>query len=73
MQTVEDQLPWLEKTELMCLLSFTYNYVVSVEEVSPSSWCLGWAALFYCDSPCTFNIINFVRGHINYIVMLRRF
>ena len=25
-----DQLPWLGKRELICLLSFTYNYVVSV-------------------------------------------
>ena len=26
-------------------------------EVSPSSWCLGWTALFYCGTPWAFNII----------------
>ena len=25
--------------------------------VSSSSWCLGWAALFYCGTPCAFHII----------------
>ena len=30
MKAVADQLPRLGKRELMCLLSFTYNYVVSV-------------------------------------------
>ena len=30
MFTVVDQLPWLGKRELNCLLLFTYNYVVSV-------------------------------------------
>ena len=24
------------------------------EEVTASSWCLGWAALFYCGTPCAF-------------------
>ena len=37
-----DQLPRLGKRELICLLSFTCNYVVSVVEVSSSSGCLGW-------------------------------
>ena len=37
--------------ELICLLLFTYNCVVSVGEVFPSSGCLGWATLFYCDTP----------------------
>ena len=26
-------------------------------EVSSSSGCLGWAALFYCGTPCAFHII----------------
>ena len=41
---------WLGKRELICLLLFTCNYVVSVGEVSFSSGCLGWATLFYCGS-----------------------
>ena len=27
-------------------------------EVSSSSWCLGWAALFNCGTPCAFHIIT---------------
>ena len=27
-------------------------------EVSSSSWCLGWAAIFYCGTLWTFHIIN---------------
>ena len=46
-----DQLHRLGKGELICLLLFTCNYVVSVGEVSSSSWCLGWATLFYCGTP----------------------
>ena len=38
-----DQLPRLGKRELICLILFTCNYVVSVGEVSSSSGCLGWA------------------------------
>ena len=55
------KLPWLGKRELICLLSFTCNYVVSVRggflfgEVSSSSWCFGWAALFYCGTHCAFH------------------
>ena len=48
MLAVVDQLPRLGNRELLCLLSFTYNYVVSV---SSSSVCLGWATLFYCGTP----------------------
>ena len=40
-----DQLPRLGKRELICLLLFTCNYVVSVGEVSSSCGCLGWATL----------------------------
>ena len=43
MLAVVDQLPGLGKRELICLLLFTYNYMVSVGEVSSSSGYLGWA------------------------------
>ena len=46
-----DQLPRLGKRELMCLLLFTCNYVVSVGEVSSSSGCFGWATLFFVALP----------------------
>ena len=46
-----DQLSRLEKRELICLLLFAGNYVVTVGEVSSSSGCLGWATLFYRDTP----------------------
>ena len=52
-----DQLPRLGKRELICLLLFTCNYLVSVGEVSSSSGCLGWATLFYCGTPSAFLII----------------
>ena len=48
---VVDQSPRLGKRELIYLLLFTCNYVVSVGEVSSSSGCLGWATLFYCGTP----------------------
>ena len=35
----------------------TCNYVVSVRRGSSSSWCLGWAALFYYDTLWAFHII----------------
>ena len=41
MLTIADRLPWLAKRELIFLLSFTCNYLVSVRRVSSSSWCLG--------------------------------
>ena len=43
-----------EERELICLLLFTCNYVVSVGEVSSSSGCLRWATLFYCGTPWAF-------------------
>ena len=46
-----DQLPRLRKRELIYLLLFTCNYVVSVGEFSSSSGYLGWATLFYCGTP----------------------
>ena len=52
-----DQFPRLGKRELIYLLLFTLNYVVSVGEVCSSSGCLGWATLFYCGTPCAFHII----------------
>ena len=41
----------LGKRELIYMLVFTYNYVVSVGELSSSSGCLGWATLFYVALP----------------------
>ena len=52
-----DQLPRLGKRELICLLLFTCNYVISVGEVSSSSGCFGWATLFYCGTPSALHII----------------
>ena len=52
-----DQLPRLGKRELICLLLFTCNCVVSVGEVFSSSWCLGCATLFYCGTPSAIHII----------------
>ena len=51
---VVDQLFRLVKRELICLLVFTCNYVVSVGEVSSSFGCFGcleWAMLFNCGTP----------------------
>ena len=36
-----DQLPWLGKREVICLLSFTCNYVVSVQRGFLFLWVLG--------------------------------
>ena len=49
MQAVADQLPRLEKRELICLLTCFMWFLFG--EVSSSSGCLGCAALFYCDTP----------------------
>ena len=46
-----------EERELICLLLFTCNYVVSVGDVSSSSGCLGWATVFYCGTPWAFHLI----------------
>ena len=45
------QLPGLGKRELICLLLFTCNYVVSVGEVFSSHGCLGWATFFIVAVP----------------------
>ena len=37
--------------ELICLLSFTCNYVVSVRRGFLFPGCLGWAVIFYCGTP----------------------
>ena len=52
-----DQLARLVKRELICLILFTSNYLVSVGEVSSSSGCLGLATLFYCGTLSAFHII----------------
>ena len=41
---------------LCCRLLVTMRFLLG--GVS-SSWCLGWAALFYCGTPCAFHIISF--------------
>ena len=41
MEAVEDQLPRLGKRELICLLLFTCNYVVSVRNGFLFLWVLG--------------------------------
>ena len=51
-----DQLPWLGKRELICLLLFTCNYLVSVRRGFLFG-CLGWATLYYCGTPRAFHII----------------
>ena len=43
---IVDQLPRLGKRELICLLLFTCNYVISVWRVSSPSGCLGWLRYF---------------------------
>ena len=55
-----DQFPRLGKRELIYLLLFTRNYVVSIGEVCSSSGCLGWATLFYCVTLCAYHIIILV-------------
>ena len=47
MLAVADQLPWLGKRELVCLLSFTCNYVVSVWKGSLFLWVLGRVILLW--------------------------
>ena len=41
MYAVVDQIPWLGKRELICLLLFTCNYVVSVWKGFLFLWVLG--------------------------------
>ena len=40
-----------DERELIYLLLFTCNYVVSVGEASYYSRCFGWAMLFHCGTP----------------------
>ena len=51
-----------EERELVCLLSFTCNYVVSVRRDSSSSECLGWATLFYCGLPYNYLVLILYQG-----------
>ena len=51
LQAVVDQFPRLGKRELIYLLLFSRNYVVSVGEVCSSSGCLGWATLLIVALP----------------------
>ena len=47
-----DQFPRFGKRELIYLLLFTRNYVVSVGDVCSSSGCLGWATFLLWHSLC---------------------
>ena len=69
-KAVVDQLPLFGKRELICLLLFTCNYVVSVGEVSSSPGCLGWAMLFYCGTPTAFHIISLLLFSRNNAVVI---
>ena len=44
------------KRELFFLLPFLELMWFLFRGVSSSSWCLEWAALFYCDTPWSFHI-----------------
>ena len=55
-----EQLPRLGKRELIYLLLFTCNYVVSAGEFSSSSGCLGWATLLaYLSRRLTGELIGY--------------
>ena len=62
MYAVADQLPWLGKRQLICLLSFTCNYVVSVRRGFLFLLVFGWAALSHYDTLWAFHmtILNFI-------------
>ena len=51
MYTVVDQLPRLGKKELICLLLFTCNYVVSVWRGFLFLWGLGKGYVILCGTP----------------------
>ena len=53
-----DPLPRVVKSELVFLISFTCDYMVSLGGVSSSSVCLGYATIFYCGTPGPF-ILSF--------------
>ena len=58
MEAVADQLPRLGKRELICLLSFTCNYVVSVRRGFLFLLVLGMGCVFfYCGTPWAFHKI----------------
>ena len=46
-----------ERANLSAIVYFLFG------EVSSSSWCLGWAALFYSGTPCAFQIIILPHVH----------
>ena len=52
-----DQLPRLGKRELVCLLLFTCNYVVSVRRGFLFFWVHGMDYVIYCGTPWTFHIM----------------
>ena len=48
---VADQLTWLGKRDLVCLLSFTCKFWFLFREFSSAAGYLGWAVLFYFGTP----------------------
>ena len=62
MQTVVDQLPRLGKRELICLLLFTCNYVVSVWRGFLFLWVLGMGYVILLWHPLSLPYNYFVLG-----------
>ena len=60
-----DQLPRLGKGELICLLLFTCNYVVSVWRGFIFLWVLGMGYVIFCGTPWAFHIIILVYAVVN--------
>ena len=54
---------------LCCRLLVTMRFLLG--GVS-SSWCLGWAALFYCGTPCAFHIISFQFIAVDHLYRLQQ-
>ena len=57
MLAVADQLPWLGKRELICLLSFTCNYVVSIQRGFLFLLAIGMGCVIFCGTPWAFHIV----------------
>ena len=57
-KAVADQLHWLGKRELVCLLSFTCNYVVSVWKGFLFLWVLGCIILLWHSLSLPYSILN---------------
>ena len=66
MLTVVDQLPRLGKRELMCLLLFTCNYLVSVWRGFLFLWVLGmgYVILLWHSLSLPYNYLVFYMGNV---------